>query len=126
MLASNFRPLQPIPGEDPGDKPLSLLAKLRGNTALPKHVLRYFKDYPARSFNSSDELRVILYSLIRTLHPEVVVEVGPRSAASSFARALWQNGKGVVHTTDPFGGDRCPAIFASGRPRSRRSRTSIR
>ena len=114
MLASSFRPLQPIPGEDPGDKPLSLLAKMRGNTALPKHVLRYFKDYPARSF-ISDESRAILYSLIRTLRPEVVVEVGTLFGGTTevLARALWRNGSGVVHTTDPFGADRCPAIFAA-------------
>jgi hypothetical protein len=29
------------------------------------------------------------------------------------ARALWENGKGIVHTTDPLGGDRCPQIIAS-------------
>ncbi|SEN96117.1 Predicted O-methyltransferase YrrM [Rhodospirillales bacterium URHD0017] len=114
MLASNFRPLQPIPGEEPGDKPLSLLAKMRGDTAFPKHVLRYFKDYPARSF-ISDESRAILYSLIRTLRPEVVVEVGTLFGGTTevLARAVWRNGSGVVHTTDPFGGDRCPAIFAA-------------
>jgi len=113
MLASSFRPLQAIPGEDPGDRPLALLAKMRGNTALPKHVLRYFKDYPARSF-ISDESRALLYSLIRTLRPEVVVEVGTLFGGTTevLARALWRNGSGVVHTTDPFGGDRCPAIFA--------------
>lgn len=113
MLASTFRPLQPIPGEDPDSRPLSLLTKMRGNTALPKHVLRYFKDYPARSF-ISDESRAILYSLIRTLQPEVVIEVGTLFGGTTevLARALWRNGKGVVHTTDPFGGERWPAIFA--------------
>lgn len=114
MLASNFRPLQPIPGEDPDDKPLSLLAKMRGNTAFPKHVLRYFKDYPARSF-ISDESRAILYSLIRSLRPQVVVEVGTLFGGTTevLARALWRNGSGEVHTTDPFGGERCPPIFAA-------------
>jgi hypothetical protein len=27
------------------------------------------------------------------------------------ARALWENGEGVVHTTDPFGAERCPAAI---------------
>lgn len=114
MLASSFRPLQPIPGEDPGDKPLSLLAKMRDNTAFPKHVLRYFKDYPSRSF-ISDESRALLYSLIRTLQPEVVIEVGTLFGGTTevLARALWRNGRGVVHTTDPFGAERCPPIFAA-------------
>ena len=33
--------------------------------------------------------------------------------AEVMARALWENGKGIVHTTDPLGGGRCPQVIAS-------------
>jgi predicted O-methyltransferase YrrM len=87
---------------------------MRGNTAYPKEILRYFKDYPPRSF-MSDESRPLLFSLIRSMHPETVVEVGTLFAGTTevMARALWQNRRGVLHTTDPFGAERCPAIIAA-------------
>jgi hypothetical protein len=39
------------------------------------------------------------------LRPKVVAEVGTLFAGTTetLARALWENGEGVVHTTDPFG-----------------------
>jgi predicted O-methyltransferase YrrM len=49
------------------------------------------------------------------MHPKVVAEVGTMFAGTAevMARALWDNGAGIVHTTDPLGGDRCPQIIAS-------------
>ena len=59
------------------------------------------------------ESRTILYSLIRTLQPEVVIEIGTLFGGTTevLARALC-GAKASVHTTDPFGAERCPAIFA--------------
>jgi hypothetical protein len=53
--------------------------------------------------------------LIRTLRPQAVAEVGTLFAGTTevMARALWENGSGVIHTADPYGADRCPEIIAS-------------
>ncbi|WP_422001771.1 class I SAM-dependent methyltransferase [Reyranella sp.] len=75
-------------------------------------ALAYFKDYPARSL-MSDHSRTLLYSLVRMMRPRLVAEIGTLHAGTTevFARALWENGEGVVHTADPYGGDRCPPII---------------
>ena len=87
---------------------------MRGDTSLPEHVPPIFKGV-SRPLPHRDDLRAILYSLIRTMRPEIVVEVGTLFGGTTevLARALWRNGSGVEHTTDPFGGERCPAIFAA-------------
>jgi predicted O-methyltransferase YrrM len=76
-------------------------------------AFRYFSDYPARSF-MSDHSRAVLYSLVRMMRPGLIAEIGTLHAGTTevFARALHENGAGVVHTADPYGGERCPAIIA--------------
>jgi predicted O-methyltransferase YrrM len=78
-----------------------------------RHLLVYFDNYPPRSLMSSQS-RCILYALIRMMQPKAVAEIGTLFAGTAevMARALWENGSGVVYTADPFGGDRCPAIIA--------------
>jgi predicted O-methyltransferase YrrM len=55
----------------------------------------------------------LLYALVRNLQPEHVVEIGTYMAGTSEAicRALERNGKGVLHTTDPFA-ERAPAVLS--------------
>jgi predicted O-methyltransferase YrrM len=79
-----------------------------------RELLVYFDTYPPRSLMSSQS-RCILYALIRMMQPEAVAEVGTLFAGTTevMARALWENGSGVVYSADPFGGDRCPAILAT-------------
>ena len=93
-------------------------------TAYSKEMLAYFKDYPPRSF-MSDESRAVLFSLIRTLRPKVVAEIGTLFAGTTevMARALWENGEGVIHTTDPFGVDRHPDAIIGGWPQELREIT---
>jgi predicted O-methyltransferase YrrM len=75
-------------------------------------LMAFFQSWPSHSL-MSDEGRATLYALIRMMRPSVVVEVGTLFAGTTqvMARALWENGSGVVHTTDPFGADRCPGII---------------
>ena len=104
-------------------RPLKGIAASTGNpsdivnlVATPAYgdALAYFAEYPPRSI-LSDHSRAVLYTLIRTMRPEIVAEVGTMYAGTAevMARALWENGTGIVHTTDPLGGDRCPQIIES-------------
>ncbi len=63
----------------------------------------------------SDHGRALLYSLIRIMKPSLVVEIGSYQAGTSkvICWALAANGRGRLHTIDPFGGDRVPGIIAS-------------
>lgn len=81
----------------------------------------YFSEYPPRSL-MSDHSRAILYSLIRIVRPDVIAEVGTLFAGTAevMARALWENGGGTLHTTDPLGGDRCPRIIEGWPPELQR------
>ncbi len=74
---------------------------------------RYFDGYPKYSFMSNHS-RALLYHLIRMTKPEAVAEIGTLFAGTTevMARALWENGRGVVLTTDPFGGERAQAAIA--------------
>ena len=83
---ANWR--RPIPGEDPDDKPLSLLAKMRGNTAFPKHVLRYFKDYPARSFISDESRAMKMRSSTGSISQARSAVLPPASAMQKNASAI--------------------------------------
>ena len=113
------RPLVPLAGSDiAGSVAITAetMAVWRRSSAYSK-LLTYFETYPPRSLMGPHS-RAILYSLIRMLRPKVVAEIGTLFAGTTetLARALWENGEGVIHTTDPFGADRCPAII-SGWPR---------
>ena len=106
--AFEIRPLKEIasPTGSPSD-----IANLVSTSAY-SDALAYFAEYPPRSI-LSDHSRTVLYTLIRTMRPDVVAEVGTMFAGTTevMARALLENGKGIVHTTDPLGGDRCPQII---------------
>jgi predicted O-methyltransferase YrrM len=110
-------------------RPLSQLARGRLLSGLPitaealqaleatetySNLLTYFNNYPTRSL-MSDVSRAVLYSLIQMLRPQAVAEIGTLFAGTTevFARALWEIGSGILHTTDPFGADRCPGIIGS-------------
>jgi predicted O-methyltransferase YrrM len=110
-------------------RPLSQLAHHRIFSGLPitaetlqafqatetySNLSIYFNNYPPRSL-MSDVSRVVLYSLIQMLRPQVVAEIGTLFAGTTevLARALWESSGGVLHTTDPFGADRCPGIIAT-------------
>jgi predicted O-methyltransferase YrrM len=71
-----------------------------------------FRDYPADSFVSSTQ-RTFLFCLIRAMKPQVVAEIGTAfcGTAEVIARALWENGTGLLYTTDPFGAGRAPPII---------------
>ena len=90
------------------------MAPIVGSTVAYSDIESYFADYPPRSY-MSDHSRAILYSLARMLKPEAVAEIGTLFAGTTevLARALWENGRGLVYTTDPFGGERCPGIIAT-------------
>jgi len=76
-------------------------------------VLAYFAEQ--RQALMSDHSRAVLFSLIRMHRPQVVAEIGTLYAGTTeiMARALWENGTGIVYTTDPFGAERCPGIIAT-------------
>jgi predicted O-methyltransferase YrrM len=71
-----------------------------------------FQTYPRLSFVHNIE-RAFLFCLVRAMKPRAVAEIGTAFCGTSeiIARALWENGTGVLHTTDPFGAERCPPIF---------------
>jgi predicted O-methyltransferase YrrM len=108
-----LRPLAPILPELPAGTALTPEAIATLGTTRPyAEAEAYLWTYPALSFLSGRS-RTVLYSLIRLLRPKVVAEVGTLFAgtAEAIARALWENGGGILHTTDPYGADRCPAII---------------
>ena len=109
----HVRPLKPIAAF--GDTPPDVDAV----QTMPAYAdaLAYFKNYPERSL-MSDHSRTVLYSLVRMLRPKLVAEIGTLHAGTTevFARALWENGDGLIHTADPYGGDRCPQIIGNWPP----------
>jgi predicted O-methyltransferase YrrM len=84
------------------------------SSPIGDELCKYFQDYPTGSI-MGDKSRAMLFVLVRMLRPRVAAEIGTYFAggAEVMARALWENGEGVLHTTDPFGADRCPAIIAT-------------
>jgi Methyltransferase domain len=66
-----------------------------------------------RSLVSAVE-QAMIYSLVRNLCPAHVFEIGTYLAgtAEAICRGLYANGQGILHTTDPFGGDRVPPVLA--------------
>lgn len=105
---SGPRPLAPVTTQPPAPG----IAELQSSPAYAD-ACTYFSDYPERSL-MSDESRAVLYSLIRTLRPTYIAEIGTFQAGTTevMARAAWENDWGIVYTTDPFGGERCPRIIS--------------
>ena len=95
------------------------LAKCQESSAY-RDLFAFFDGWPEDSFMTIHS-RCVLYTLIRMMRPKVVAEVGTLFAGTTqvLARALWENGVGEVHTTDPFGAERCPAIIAAWPPELR-------
>ncbi|GEP54007.1 hypothetical protein RSO01_11730 [Reyranella soli] len=110
----NIRPLEPRIGNALEGLPLTP-ASLTEVMASPiaDELDAYFRDYPPTSLMGGRS-RALLFALVRMQRPAVAAEVGTYNGggAEVITRALWENGEGFLHTTDPFGADRCPEIFA--------------
>jgi hypothetical protein len=80
---------------------------------------RFFAESPSaiRSL-LTDAAQALLYSVIRSLRPEHVVEIGTYKAgtAEGLARAVLANGFGTVHTISPFDAERVAAISVKWPP----------
>jgi predicted O-methyltransferase YrrM len=78
-------------------------------------AVTFFADNPsaARSL-VSPQSQAILYSMVRLLKPERVIEIGTFMAATTeaIARGLLANGSGTLDTIDPFGAKRVRSILA--------------
>jgi hypothetical protein len=63
----------------------------------------YFEHYPPSSFMYGAS-RPTLFALIRLLRPREVAEVGTLFAGTAelIARALWENGGGILHSRTPM------------------------
>ena len=111
-------PLAPTIGAQPVTH-ANLVACLEGPGY--RALVEVFKSYPPGSL-MSDQSRIILYTLIRMMRPSVVAEIGTMHAGTTqvMARALHENGAGIVHTTDPFGAERCPRAIAAWPPELQR------
>jgi predicted O-methyltransferase YrrM len=98
-------PIAPIPFA-PVDLSQSV-NPLHGLTESPKFALtdRFFDQTGAISRSLvSVRAQALIYTLIRNLRPEHVIEIGTYQAGTSEAicRALHANGFGRLHTVDPF------------------------
>jgi predicted O-methyltransferase YrrM len=94
---------------DASDDPLSVM--------FSSEEMGVATDFFGRSLGGTPSLisavsHVCLYTLVRNLSPEHVIEIGTYMAgtAETICRALQSNGRGVLHTTDPFGAERVPAV----------------
>ncbi len=99
--------------DGPDELTLESIVAWRGSDRFEKPH-RAFMAYPRQSLLRGMG-RELLYHIVRTMRPQNIIEVGTYFAGTSelLARALWENGEGVLHTTDPFGASRCPGIIAS-------------
>lgn len=79
----------------------------------------FFADNPAiaRSLVSA-QAQALLYCLLRNLRPDHVFEIGTYRAGTTEAicRALHANGRGRVHTADPFADAHVGAVFKQWPP----------
>jgi predicted O-methyltransferase YrrM len=101
-------------GEFSSSVPITLESvKLLLSSTLYNDVVRpYFAEYPKMSLMAA-ESRAFIYGLMRMAKPGVVAEIGTFYAGTAevFARALWENGRGLLYTTDPYGAERAPAVI---------------
>jgi len=111
-----LRPLDPLvdEGQLEVQAPITMesIKRLLSSAAYNDIIRPYFSDYPAMSLMYHN-CRAFIYGLVRMCKPERVAEIGTYFAGTTevFARALWENGRGVVYTTDPFGAERGPAVI---------------
>lgn len=118
------KPLDPVAsygGEPEAITYVSLKAWHASQKCADTH--KFFDGYPTNSLIGGLG-RELLYHMVRSMKPQVVIEVGTYYAGTSEAmvRGLFENGRGMLHTTDPFGVERCPAII-SGWPEQLRKHT---
>jgi len=76
---------------------------------------RYFhSSLSARRSLVSASSQALFYALLRNMRPEHVVEIGTYRASTTEAmcRALHANGRGLVHTIEPYVSDWVPHIMA--------------
>ena len=79
-----------------------------------RDTVEYFTRHASqeRSLLSFDA-QALLHVLARNLRPDHIIEVGVFKAATTeaLARALYANGRGVIHAIDPFRSEYIAAIF---------------
>ena len=73
----------------------------------------YFRDYPPTS-GMGEKNRALLFLLVRLLRPHTVAEIGTGRGGGAvvMARALWENGAGVLLTADPYSANDVEPILA--------------
>lgn len=107
------RPLEPVAfyPDEPAGITLESLRNWQGSPEFRAAEAMFF-DYPDRSLCRPID-RMLLYHLVRALRPLHVVEIGTYFAAGAevLARALWENGRGLLHTIDPYGKIRGPSLI---------------
>jgi len=84
-----------------------------------KSTTRFFSDDPALARALvSPKLQALLFCLLRNMNSDTIVEIGTYRASTTEAmcRALYANGRGVVHTIDPFGSATVPGIMTQWPP----------
>jgi predicted O-methyltransferase YrrM len=122
-LRRNTRPEPPVDVDAPVDIPypeIDLDAHLDPLPAISQAPeLADANAFFARSQSATRSLvsaveQAIIYALVRNLRPAHVFEIGTYMAgtAEAICRGLQLNGRGILHTTDPFGGDRVPPVLA--------------
>src|SRR5215210_8855077 len=82
--------------------------------ALFRQTDDFFSHNPAsRRALVSAHTQALLYTLVRNLKPDHILEIGVYKAATSeaLARALQANGRGTLHAVDPFRTEYIQAIF---------------
>ncbi len=94
----------------------SLSAALAAAAASPD-LLKRFESWPPASLMHPAS-RAVLWTLVKEMQPEVVAEIGTLFAGTTelLATGLVENGRGTIHTTDPYGAERCPGIIGAWSP----------
>src|ERR1700692_730403 len=80
---------------------------------FPKLVQKFGNSPSIKGALVSPDSQALLYSLIRLLKPEIAIEIGTYMASTTeaMARAIADNGAGMLHTVDPFGAEMSPGII---------------
>jgi predicted O-methyltransferase YrrM len=105
MLAPAF-PATDLSNPDP-------IPAILASPEFPKLVQTFAESPSIKGALVSPDSQALLYSLIRLLRPQVAVEIGTYMASTTeaMARAIADNGTGMLHTVDPFGAEMSPRII---------------
>ena len=103
----------PIPSVSKDIKVATFISNIVGAPEC-QEVLKHVRGYPPRSL-TQPIFRALTYTLIRTLRPCSIIEIGTMFAGTAelFASALMANGHGMLTTIDPYGSSRAPPILDS-------------